>query len=88
MYNSVTTGCGGGSVPLYLLVNIVLGGLHLRHILRVSDEPEDLIAGKRQGHENKQGLKGFDWRTGKKGRGKLGESLRVLGPGEPVPFMF
>lgn len=40
----------------YSLVDVVLWCLYLRHILRVPDEPQDLIAGKRQGHKDKQSL--------------------------------
>lgn len=42
-----------------LLVNVVLGRLYLRHVLRVPDEPQDLVTGKRQSHEDKQGLGGL-----------------------------
>lgn len=40
-----------------LLVNVILRCLDLWNIFRMSGEPEDLITGERQGHEDKQGLK-------------------------------
>lgn len=42
-----------------LLVNIVLGRLYLGHVLGVSDQPQDLVTGKRQRHAHKQSL---DWK--------------------------
>lgn len=39
-----------------LLVNVVLRCLYLWYGFRVPDEPQDLIAGERQRHENKEGL--------------------------------
>lgn len=59
-----------------LLVNVVLGRFYLRHVLRVPDEPQDLVTGKRQSHEDKQGLGGL---VGTQNReeelGMLGETL-------------
>lgn len=59
-----------------LLVNVVLGRFYLRHVLRVPDEPQDLVTGKRQSHEDKQGRGGL---VGTQNReeelGMLGETL-------------
>lgn len=47
-----------------LLVNVILRCFDLWNTFRVSGEPEDLITGERQGHEDKQGLKEIgEWGT-------------------------
>lgn len=42
-----------------LLVDVVFGSLGLGDVLRVSDEPQSLVTGKRQGHEDVEGLWGM-----------------------------
>lgn len=59
-----------------ILVNVILRCLDLWNIFRVSGEPEDLITGEGQGHENKQGLKEIrEWGTEKE---VTGVSLKLI----------
>lgn len=60
-----------------LLVNVVLGCLHLWHVFRVSDEPQDLVTGKRQSHEDKQGLGDLIGTENRAEKGVLAKSLTL-----------
>lgn len=67
-----------------LLVNVILRSLDLWNILWVSGEPEDLVAGEGQGHEDKQGLKEIpEWGTEKENTG-VDSGFVVVVVGVPV----